>query len=98
MLIFVLVNVNNEKEYEMSVNESITKLAEQCLNTEGLESFNLLLAEEKIDAAKAYVLGAIDSLWTKKQISDSEAAEAYQILNVNPEKASSLRQDSKHWT
>lgn len=75
----------------------ITYLAEQCLNEKGQEAVADLLLEGKISVAKAYMLGAIDSLWTKKKISDSEASEAYRVLGIGPEEASRIRRDSPNW-
>lgn len=81
----------------MSEHCAFIQLAEQCLNEKGQEAVADLLFAGKVDIAKIYILGAIDSLWTKKKISDSEASEAYKILGIDPSKASELRQDSPHW-
>lgn len=81
----------------MEEKESIILLAEKCLSEKGFDDVGLLLLENKIDTAKIYLLGAIDSLWTKKQISDNEAAEAYKVLEIDPEEASKLRQSSQLW-
>jgi hypothetical protein len=80
----------------MSEKRIIAYLAEKCLNEKGQEAVAEFLSDNKIDCAKNYVLGAIDSLWTKKLITDNEATEAYKILNVDPEKASRVRQISAH--
>ncbi|OHA83359.1 MAG: hypothetical protein A2937_00790 [Candidatus Yonathbacteria bacterium RIFCSPLOWO2_01_FULL_47_33b] len=81
----------------MSEHDVITQLAGQCLNEKGQEAVADLLLENKVDIAKIYVLGAIDALWSKKQISDSEASEAYRALKIDPEEASKLRQSSPRW-
>lgn len=81
----------------MSEYNAITKLAKQCLNQNGQEAIADYLLQNEITSAKIYLLGAIDSLWTKKQINDDEAAEAYRALDIDSEKTSQLRQDSPHW-
>lgn len=76
----------------MSNPESISELAKKYLSEKGQGDIEILLSCEKTRSAQLYVLGAIDSLWKKKEISDSEAAEAYQKLGVDPETASKVRQ------
>ena len=81
----------------MSEQSIVTELAKQVLNENGQEAVETLILDNKIHLAKIYLLGAIDSLWTKKLISDSEAAEAYKVLNIDPEKSSKVRQESILW-
>ncbi|MBI5799018.1 MAG: hypothetical protein HZB10_03745 [Candidatus Yonathbacteria bacterium] len=73
----------------------IIQLAEKVLNEEGQDAVEGHLINNRVDLAQCYILGGIDSLWTKKIITDSEAAEVYRILGMNPEKACDARQGSK---
>lgn len=76
---------------------AIIKLSKQHLDKDGQEAIADFLLENKVTSAKIYLLGAIDSGWTNKQINDNEAAEAYKALGIDSEKASKLRQDSSLW-
>ena len=78
-------------------NDNIIELAKRYLNKEGVEKVEGHLADNKLSVAKSYILGAIDSLWKKMEISDEEATQAYKSLGIDKEEASRIRQDANRF-
>lgn len=64
-------------------NETILELAEKYLSKKGKDDVEELIMEKKVDRAQAYVAGALDALWERGDIKDTEAGAAFQKLGVS---------------
>ena len=76
----------------MPTEERLRELGETYLTEKGQVDLDQKLVNEEYSAAARYLLGAIDGLWNRDQISDDEAADVYRELGIDPEEASRLRQ------
>lgn len=71
---------------------NLKKIGEEVLNEEGQIAVDELLREGRIETAKEYLLGGIDSCYDRGIINFEDAAGFYNLLDLSPERASMFRQ------
>lgn len=93
----VLILLQMKESIDMQKNEEykqqLLELAAELMSDEGQETVAGYLDEDELDRARIAILGALDRrVLEKGDITESEAKAKYQILGIDPERASRLRQ------
>ncbi len=80
----------------MNRAETLLGLAEKYLSEDTLDNCKFNLEEGKLDLVAICLLGRVDGLWQRGEISDEEAKGVYPQLGLDSERVASLRSASKH--
>jgi hypothetical protein len=72
--------------------ERLRELGEEYLSEEGRELLEETFLNETLDGAKLFILGALDGLWERGQVSEEEVRPIYMEISVDPERARRVRQ------
>lgn len=75
--------------------DAINDLSAKYLAEEGQDQIYEYLLHDEVEKAQEFLLGVIDALLSKREITDAEALEAYELLGIDPEDASRLRQQNE---
>jgi len=73
-------------------NETIRQLVSKYLNEYGQRMVEVHLQDGHPELAQCYLLGAADSLWGKGEISDEEALQVYELLELSAIYKATLRE------
>ena len=76
----------------ISTENRLRAVGRQCLNKAGRDQLEEHLALGNIERARIYLLGAVDSLWFEKELSNEEARVLYVEIGMPPEESAQLRQ------
>ena len=82
-------NLENAKEEQRI---GLLKMAKRILDEEEVEEIEKFLYADEPEKAKIILLGAIDRIWDDKDITETEAKEFYDMLNIDQSKREELRQ------
>jgi|GEM_PF-2142499 len=77
----------------MSITEDrINEIAEQILNDTGQNDVEKYLLLKKSEAAKNYLVGAIDRQWEEGKLDDEQARSLLTEINIPEKRATQMRQ------
>lgn len=86
-------DLRRDEEYK----QQLLKLATELMTDEGQDNVAIYLDDGDFLKARIAILGSLDrKVLEKGDITESKAREKYQILGIDPEKASRLRQSNIH--
>jgi len=80
----------------MPNTETLRELAAKHLSPSAQTSVEISIQDGELKLASVCILGAIDYLWSTRQISDREAREDIEKLEIDPEERARLRSDCMH--
>jgi len=80
------------KENKEGSKDTLRWVANKIFDRKGISTVEEFLLDDKIENAKAYLLGKTDKLFEGRHLNFEQAAELYTLIGVSPERASQLRQ------